>query len=82
MQLGSTPELAIPYENESDIYTFLERTYGVASNINFYGVTPDSYFILTEQTLREPKTLQDYRVIYIEDSKNQRHKIFFKKVLI
>lgn len=79
--LGSSLEFAIPYENDADIYTFLERTYNEPNQNNFYGITPDSYFVLTEQTLRDPKTSHDYRILFIEDKNGNRYKLFFKKTL-
>lgn len=77
--IGNSPESAIVYTDDTDIYMFLERTFGKPSKTDFYGVEPDSYFILTEQTLKEAKTDLIYRIIYVEDKDGNRHKVFFKK---
>ena len=77
--LGDTPDNAIVYSDNTDIYTYLERIFAKPSRSDFFGVEPDSYFVLNELTVRNPKNSQDYRVVIVETSNGQRHTIYFKK---
>lgn len=77
--LGSTPDNAIVYGDKTDIYQYIERTFAIPAKTDFFGVQPDSYFVLNELVIRDPKTSQDYHIVIVEDSNGQRHKLFFKK---
>ena len=79
MSLGDSPATAIPYNDITDIYLYIERTFAVSSKTNFFGTEPDSYFILNETCIKDPKTEQEYQVILLEDKEWKKHTIFFKK---
>jgi hypothetical protein len=64
------PENPIPYETDDDIVSYLEKRFGDGL---------DDYFVLTQQTLKNPKTKNSFVVVHLQDKNNKYHTIPFKR---
>ena len=67
---GYSAKDPIIYQSDSDISMILEQRFGGTSG---------DYFVLTQQTIKDPATKESFVVVYLEDKDSKKHSLFFKK---
>lgn len=71
---GKSPETAWVIKDSSG-----EMTVSIGNMVErLFGGDDGSYFILSETTLENKETNRRYKVLYVSDYKDVKHKVFFE----